>query len=122
MGINFHIKEYQCKARWSYTGFKRFREKIGQSVGLIIERDINHRILEQDWNKWDRDWFIFLTHSDCDGHLTSSQCGRIAKKLKSVIEKWPTNDIVESYDVEQAKSLIEAMEHCKDKKKKMEFS
>jgi len=122
MGINFHIKEYQCKARWSYTGFKRFRERIIKSLGLTLDKDENGFAFDQDWSKWNKDWFHFLTHSDCSGYLTSSQCGRLSKKLKKLVFKWEPNDIETSYDIEQCLALIEAMEFCKQNKKKMEFS
>jgi hypothetical protein len=122
MGIGFHIKDYDCKARWSYTGFNRFRRRVAESLGLTIEIDSNFKWITQDWSKWDKDWFIFLTHSDCDGIFTPSQCGRISKKLKSVIDRWNPNDILESYDIEHGLKLVDAMQYCKDNKKKIRLS
>lgn len=122
MGIGFHIKEYDCKARWSYTGFNRFRKRVAESLALTLETDSNGRWVEQDWEKWDKDWLIFLTHSDCSGYFTHFQCGRISKKLKSVLEKWEPKDLHYFYDLEHGLILVKAMEYCNDNKKSMRIS
>lgn len=122
MGIDFHVLDYVCKARWSYTGFNQFRKRIAQSLGLALEIDYEGRWIQQDWEKWDKDWLIFLTHSDCSGQFTHSQCGRISKKLKDVLEKWEPKDIQYLYDIEHGLLLVDAMKYCKDNKKNMRLS
>jgi hypothetical protein len=116
MGIAFHIKDYDCKARWSYTGFNRFRIRIAESLGLKVESKGGL------YGKLDKDWIIFLTHSDSSGHFTHSQCGKISKKLKKVLDMWQPKDIIHSYDLEHGLILIQAMEHCKENKKLMNIS
>ena len=122
MGIGFHIKDYDCKARWSYTGFHRFRKRVAQSLGLTLEIDSDFNWVTQDWIKWDKDWLLFLTHSDCSGIFTFSQCGRISEKLKLVIDTWQPKDLQESYDIEHGMKLVEAMQYCKANKKKIRLS
>ncbi|HEX4374901.1 MAG TPA: hypothetical protein VHZ50_16470 [Puia sp.] len=122
MGIYFHVLDYDCKARWSYTGFHRFRKRVAESLGLTLEIDSNFKWVQQDWGKWDKDWLIFLTHSDCDGIFTFSQCARISKKLRCVLEKWEPKDIQHVYDLEHGVNLVEAMEYCKINKKNMKLS
>ncbi len=122
MGINFHVKDYECKARWSYTGFFRFRQRIAKSLGLKLEIDSEFKWIDQDWESWDKDWLIFLTHSDCNGYFTSYRCGRISRKLKIVLDTWEPKDIIESYDLEHGIQLVKAMKHCKNSKKIMRIS
>jgi len=81
-------------------------------LGLTLEIDENFHWIEQDWNKWDNDWLIFLTHSDFDGYFTAYRCGRIAKKLKLVFSKWYPEDIYHIYDLEHGLKLVDAMEYC----------
>jgi hypothetical protein len=122
MGIAFYVKDYDCKCRWSYIGFHNFRKKVAASLCLTLELTPDFKWIEQDWNKWDEDWLLFLTHSDCDGYFTPDQCGRISKKMKKVIENWMPIDIIGQYDLEHARYLIKAMEHCKENNKRMYVS
>ena len=122
MGINFHVKDYQCKAGWSYIGFNQFRKRIAQSLGLILETDSEGRWIQQDWEKWDKDWLIFLTHNDCSGQFTHSQCGKISKKLKAVLDKWDPTNIQHSYDIKHGLLLVDAMQYCNKNKKNMRLS
>ena len=49
-----------------------------------------------------------LYHSDCDGHLTPSECGKIAKELKSLLAEIK-NDKAESSSPETQRGTYDGM-------------
>ena len=126
MGLGFCVEndDYKCEAHWSYSGFKRFREKIAKHLNLILELDKEFNWLEKNCSGWDRGWLLFLTHSDCKGVLTSEACRIIAPKLHVVLQEMeenPSNEMNYFYDIENGKELIKAMRYCDKNNKKLIF-
>jgi hypothetical protein len=58
-----------------------------------------------------------LNHSDCDGHLTPTQCKKAAPRLRELVEDWPDDD----YDKRSALELADGMEEAAKAKENLVF-
>jgi len=98
MGLDFS----HCEARWSYSGFHKFRERICKSVGLgeLSDFATTARIYA-----WEDDIVPLLAHPDCDERLPPKICFAVAMRLREIIAGWPDAD----YDKTHAQLLIEGM-------------
>ena len=136
MAIAFYVKDYECNARWSYTGFNRFRKKIAKSINIDLDEMVgfmkNHPVdssfMKPGWREWDgikSPLKALLNHSDCKGKLTSEECAMIAPTLKVILFMWEEIDTIydshDSYDKENGLKLVAAMEHCASFGKELEF-
>lgn len=118
MGLDFS----HCKAHWSYSGFKIFREKLWNSCGFtgrlydLYYNKIDESEPFKDQIRIDHPLYDFFNHSDCDGQLTVEQMNKIIPKMKSVIENWE-----DDYDKQQAKFLIDGMKEAILRNENLEF-
>lgn len=112
MGIDFS----HCDARWAYSGFMRFRERLAATVGIIdfskIERTDDKRLYKI---KNDPLYYI-LAHSDCDGNLTVEECRKLAPRLKEVLSTWP-----DDYDKLMGLKLVDGMLNAVENNEPLEF-
>jgi len=91
MGLDFHTAgipsiedlSFDERAHWSYSGFKRFRDRLPREPQLEP----------------------LLNHSDCDGELSPQECEKIIPALIAVIVDWPEDD----YDKTEAFKLVRQM-------------
>lgn len=129
MGLDFS----HGKARWSYSGFMRFRQKLAKAEGLNLDDMEGYadnrfgRLLRADespapdhavsWDTTDTPLRPLLDHSDCDGELTPAECAQVAPRLKEIVSDWPIGD----YDRNAALSLVAAMEYCAEHGENLEF-
>lgn len=108
MGLGFN----NSTASWSYSGFHNFRKRLALEIDVRLDDMIGFKSGD-DGISWDtvKDPIkLLLNHSDCDGELTSEECGIIAPRLRELVSKWPDDD----YDKEAALKLAEGMEECKE--------
>jgi hypothetical protein len=112
MGIDFH----PGSAHWSYSGFHLFRKRIAAAIGMDLEsmQGFGGSIQFSDFND---DVIPLLDHSDCDGHLTATECGKVGPRLKELVKDWPKND----YDRMQALRFANDMIECARNKQKLVF-
>lgn len=91
MGLDFHTAgipyeedlSFDERAHWSYSGFKRFRDRLPKLPQLQT----------------------LLDHSDCDGELSPEECEKIIPTLIATIADWPEDD----YDKIEAFKLVRQM-------------
>jgi hypothetical protein len=80
-----------------YSSFMEWRIWVAKQVGINLlemegyspDRDYtnpNRRHGKIKWETIEDDLKILLNHSDCDGHLTTSQCKKIADRLKTITD------------------------------------
>lgn len=133
MGLDFTFRNRRGEEmpHWSYGGFNRFRDKVAKEIGINlyemkgfcpISFSENEAV---EWNKKAKDWKTvespikhFLSHSDCDGQLSSKRCGAIAPILGDLIKNWPEDD----FDKQEAKLLIKTMNRCYMKRTPLIFT
>ena len=66
----------------SYGGFGGVRTAIAEAIDGVLDVDLA----------------ILLSHSDCDGELTSKECKRIYKRLKDIEPEFEVDYHQEFYD------------------------
>jgi len=144
MGLDFQIATKgvnSCTAHWSYSGFNRFRFRIGQQIGIKLcemegyEGSLcpffdtefecktckqNKREINNDpkipWESIKDDIKFLLNHCDCEGYIIPKKCGKIARRLETMITWWE-ND----YDKIQAMELCRAMKLAFNLNKRLIF-
>ena len=113
MGLDFSIGEDgivgEDTARWSYSGFMRFRGRLWESAGFdgCLE-DLYNGMRYLDQLKETHPLFNLFRHSDCDGEICPDDLKKIVPCLEEIIEKWDPED----YDTRQGKKLISNMKDC----------
>ena len=115
MGIDFS----HCDAHWAYSGFNRFRLCLANEIGVDLDKmegfsDKNKPI---SWDKVKDDIKPLLSHSDCDGILTSAQCKKVAPRLRQLVKAWDDDD----YDKINALRLAEGMDSASKANEDFEF-
>jgi hypothetical protein len=104
MGLDFS----HCNARWSYTGFSRFRARLAEAAGL---KELNNLVIKND------PILPLLAHSDCEGILTPEECRSVAPRLRDLVSNWQDGD----YDKDTGLELAEGMESAASKNEDLEF-
>jgi len=114
MGLDFSIGEHEpdgvITARWSYSGFHSFRERIWYSCGFEGELEEYYKN-KGDKIETDHPLFHFFNHSDCDGELEPEKLKVIVPMLEAILDLWDSR----SWDTKQGKILVENMKLCIDK-------
>ena len=117
MGLDFDGAD----AHWSYSGFNRFREKLGAVIGIKLKEMNGFRQDQQKGISWDNvsdPIKPLLNHSDCDGEISHKDCGVVAKRLRELVSFWSNDD----YDKQEAINLAVGMESCHKRKKPLLFT
>ncbi len=112
MGLDFNGSD----ARWAYSGFNRFRERLAAIIGIKL-REMEGFGGTGDWNKVKDPIVPFLFHSDCEGELSPEECKTTAPRLKELVSLWSDDD----YDKQQALLLVKGMKSCARRKKPLIF-
>lgn len=112
MGLDFS----HCEARWSYSGFGRFRRRLAKQIGINLD-DMYGFGGEREWDTVNDPIKPLLDHSDCDGVLTPEECKLVYPRLEELIRDWDDED----YDKQQALELIEGMKYCIELDEDLEF-
>ena len=112
MGLNFR----EGDARWSYSGFNRFRTKLVSQVGITLDK-MQGFSGENSWDSETDDIIPLLNHSDCDGKLTVKECKKVWSRLKELVEDWDDDN----YDKINALRLIEDMKGTIKNNEPLEF-
>lgn len=105
-------------ARWSYSGFNQFREKLGKEVGVNIREMEGFTESGKSWESIQDPIVYLLNHSDCDGIITGEQCALIAPRVRELVKDWPEHD----YDKSEALVLADDMDLCAKLNKPLIFS
>ena len=103
-------------ARWSYSGFNSFRERLAKIAGFDL-REMRGFNGHKRWDKIKDPIKDLLNHSDCDDELTPEQCRVIAPRLTEMIKYWDDDD----YDKQEASELIRGMEEAISKNESLVF-
>lgn len=91
MGLDVYIHEGTEAFRGAYSAFDRFRKVVVESTGGTWPDDF-----PRDENSW---WYFgegytnethpglyeFLCHSDCDGYISYSMAGKLAKEMEALL-------------------------------------
>ena len=105
MGLRLQVGK---KTVWAgtYTTFHLIREAVALHFGLIGYSNLPQK----------KDWlYYFLSHSDSEGSMTPSVCGRVAAGLEK-IHICGSDDLEESFE-----SLVSAFETSARMKKRLLF-
>lgn len=118
MGLDFR----GSSAHFGYAGFHFFRTKLAKVIG--IDYDKMQGLRSDDdigicWCTVKDPIKLFLTHSDCDGHLTAKQCLKIAPRLKELINL-NLKDFSE-YEIKQGLQLADDMQRLGEAGEKLIF-
>lgn len=76
-----------------YSSFMRFRIWVADKCGIDLPRMEGYG--ESDPISWDTvndDISILLAHSDCDGEISPEDCGKLAARLKILIDSCQPDD------------------------------
>jgi len=111
MGLNF-----KGGARWSYSGFNRFRTKLAGQVGITLDK-MQGFGGKNSWDFETDDIIPLLHHSGCGGELTVKECKKVWPRLKELIEDWGSDN----YDKINALRLIEGMKGAIKNSKPLRF-
>lgn len=112
MGLDFS----HCEARWAYSGFHRFRERLANMIGFSLN-DMDGFGGSRQWDTIHDDIKPLLDHSDCDGVLTPEECKVVYPRLNELIQDWSDGDV----DKSRALELIEGMKLCVELGEDLEF-
>lgn len=117
MGVDFS----HCDASWAYSGFNRFRARLANQIGIVLDDMDGFNRNSPDysgvsWNTVKDPIKGLLNHSDCDGHITPKQCQRIAPRLRELVSSWE-----DCYDKQMAISLADGMDEAAMKNENLEF-
>lgn len=112
MGLGFK----GISASWSYSGFNLFRNRLAKEIGINL---VNMEGFggQTSWKMIKDDIKPFLNHSDCDGSLGPVTCGKVARRIEELVDKWSDRD----YDKEMALSLALDMRILSKNKKRLIF-
>jgi len=121
MGLDFS----HGNAHWAYSGFSRFRKRLAAVYGVDLDQMVGfqhpweeHKVPNPiPWTTQCGELQDLINHSDCDGHLTPTQCKKIAPALRRAVELWADND----WDKNEALKLAEGMEEAIEAKENFEF-
>lgn len=107
MGIDFS----HCDARWSYSGFMRFRTKLASSIGVTLGdmEGFSDQNPGREWSTIDDPIVPLLDHSDCDGELSPQDCARVAPRLREIIASWSRGDVRDDHDIRSGLLLADGM-------------
>lgn len=112
MGIDFS----HCNASWAYSGFMRFRKRVAKSVGFDLD-SMEGFGGKTKWSSLKPDPIhALLNHSDCDGHLTVTECKKVAPRLKEILSSWD-----DDYDKQMGLELASGMLNAAAEKKPLRF-
>ena len=104
-----NFRPYPERPHWSYSGFNRFRARLGKMIGIELRQMVGFG--SDSTTPWDtvRDPIaLLLNHSDCDGVLLPEECALVAPRLRELLSTLDATD----YDVEHGTLLAQAMEDC----------
>ena len=118
--------KWQDYPHWSYSGFNRFRERLGRVIGIDLYTMIGFGDnAVTPWSTVKDDIKYLLNHSDCEGTIGPNRCAKIIPRLQDII-KDPnfangSYDPIAEYDYDQCKKLIAVMEECVHLNQKLQF-
>ncbi len=113
--------DHRCP-HWGYSGFNLFRERLattegfdlndmqGYSQGHILDPQRIHGT--RSWDEITSPLKPLLNHSDCDGHLTATECAQVAPRLREAIASWPPENGALDDDRDGGLELAACMEAC----------
>lgn len=113
MGLAFS----HCDARWSHSGFHRFRRRVAREIGMDLDAMNGFANGHLPWTHVADPIALLLNHSDCDGELSPEECAHVWPRLLVLIESWPAED----YDTAQAVKLADGMKRAAEKGEALRF-
>lgn len=114
MGLDIYLDDKRV-ARWSYSGFNVFRQRLAAQIGLSLKKMWGFGG-EVPWDFIVDPIAPLLNHSDCEGHLTPEQCYEVGPRLRAMLETWPLD-----YDRSEGMALAAAMDAAAMAGKNLEF-
>lgn len=122
MGLAFDGAE----ARWSYSGFNRFRSRLVAQLGCDWNKMTGSPFGSVKPDKEANEKFLALEdpitplimHSDCEGELAPIECAQVAPRLLELMSKWDADD----FDRRQGELLAQGMMRCAEDNKSLKFS
>jgi hypothetical protein len=134
MGLDFSATGYRDKTpSFSYGGFHLFRKAIALSMGIALEEMKGHntpiigspKCPGASWDIISSPLVLLLDHSDCDGHLTPTECRKIAPALKEVLNGDRFQHCCEEdwflIFYHKGEQLVKMMEHCAKRRVNLVF-
>lgn len=106
-------------ARWSYSGFHRYRLRLAEAIGVDLETVFNRGWVigpngenTDPWVPGEEPLFLLLNHSDCEGELSPDACLTVLPRLLQVVIGWEKDPRDEGYDEAQTIKLACGMVEC----------
>jgi len=113
-----NFRPYAERPHWSYSGFMRFRERLGNMIGIELKQMVGFGpTATVSWDTVNDPITLLLNHSDCDGVLTPAECKIVAPRLRELLSTLDSTD----YDVEHGTLLAQAMEDCAEHNFTLQF-
>ena len=100
MGLDLVVEGTAHHARWSYSGFNRFRKRLAEQLGFSLDQMVGFGG-DVPWNTVSDPIVPLLDHSDCEGELSPLEAASVAPRLREMVAGWDEGD----YDREQAERL-----------------
>lgn len=111
------------RARWSYSGFHRFRTYLCEAAGLGNLAEYEGFGGKKKWPSFAREPLVpLLRHSDCDGTIGSPRYLRgIADRLEELLPKLPDNGFRWDYDQQEGDKLVAACREAAERGVPLDF-
>jgi len=71
----------------SYSGFNAFRKHLAAKIGIDLDKMEGFTSDGISWEAEGHYIVPLLNHSDCDGHLTPTECKRVADGLSLLLDE-----------------------------------
>jgi hypothetical protein len=109
-------------ARWSYSGFGRFRARVCRDAGLgEIDSYVGFGGTKSWPDSGDEPLAPLLNHSDYDGELWGWQLHGAGTRLRAIVEAWSDN-FPDGYDRGMGLRLAAMLEQAEAQGGVVEFS
>lgn len=108
---------------WSggYGSFSSWRNWLANKIGIQLN-EMEGFLGSKKWKQLPPDdLHILLNHSDCDGHISWKDCGKIAKRLSEILSTKDKADTENAYNWNKLEIFMNGCNLAFSKKQKLEF-
>lgn len=104
----------------AYSSFHRFRKTIGLQIGIELDK-MEGFGGETPWDKVSPDLYPLLSHSDCDGKLTVSECKKVYRGLNELVSNFNPELPHDSDFLQRVDQFKEGLMDAINKKQQVKF-
>ena len=109
----------------AYSSFNSWRTWLATQIGINLREMEGFTTNGIKWDTVNDDLKSLLNHSDCDGHLSSTECKKIANRLNTIVEtlehkdEYPSKDY--NWHIAKAKQFAKGCMSAYNEKEQLKF-